>query len=551
MTSHAHTSAPARTAPLEGLALVAIWAICTIVNLGKAAHIDDTAHLEIARWIQHAPLHPMQGLVDWEGRSAPIAELNQPHLFFYLIAGLGLLTGDLLLAGQIWVAVFLAVGLVSFHALWRRVVGPRGAVLGATVLFVGPAFLPGQNAMTDAPLVCLWILFLYLLVRGDGRGRWWIAAALVVAIATLVKYTSLALIPVLAIDVLSRGREHRRHLAVLAVPVGALTLWSIFNVLDYGGVHLLERPVGASSLLASLGGSIGRALLFVIALGGVVPFAIAALPLVPRRALAIAVAVIIVGAIGTQVAALFVPDIAGESVVTSAARVVFLVVGVVLVGRLAIEARPAVHDALRGRPLDEGGRHTLILASCALAGTAFVIVLAPFMAVRHVLLVLPAILLLLARAYASRLEAHRAWIAASVVTTVLLGLALGISDRRWAQTYRAIAEAHAHDAPRVIFVGHWGWQWHAAEAGMIRYEAGVTELASGDVVIRPHLISQPQLSPEDAARLVAGEPIVIAPGVLDRLRTMTPRYGYYLVGAELPWSVSDAPVEVFDVSTVR
>ena len=37
------------------LVIMAIWLFATIWNFGKAYHIDDTAHLEIARWIAGNP----------------------------------------------------------------------------------------------------------------------------------------------------------------------------------------------------------------------------------------------------------------------------------------------------------------------------------------------------------------------------------------------------------------------------------------------------------------------------------------------------------------
>ena len=40
------------------LALAGVWMVCTLINVGKAAHIDDAAHFEIARWIADDPLHP-------------------------------------------------------------------------------------------------------------------------------------------------------------------------------------------------------------------------------------------------------------------------------------------------------------------------------------------------------------------------------------------------------------------------------------------------------------------------------------------------------------
>src|ERR1700746_2357057 len=70
----------------EWVWLLVLWACATAYNLLKPYHMDDTVHLEIARWISTHPLHPMSGLVYWDGIKKPIYQLNQPPLYFYLLA---------------------------------------------------------------------------------------------------------------------------------------------------------------------------------------------------------------------------------------------------------------------------------------------------------------------------------------------------------------------------------------------------------------------------------------------------------------------------------
>jgi len=45
--------------------LLLLSLICASFNLTKPLHIDDTAHLLIARKILEDPLHPMSGEVNW------------------------------------------------------------------------------------------------------------------------------------------------------------------------------------------------------------------------------------------------------------------------------------------------------------------------------------------------------------------------------------------------------------------------------------------------------------------------------------------------------
>jgi hypothetical protein len=52
-----NTSAPWRSH--EALVIISIWLVVTAFNITKAAHMDDTAYLEIARHILVDPLHPI------------------------------------------------------------------------------------------------------------------------------------------------------------------------------------------------------------------------------------------------------------------------------------------------------------------------------------------------------------------------------------------------------------------------------------------------------------------------------------------------------------
>ena len=537
------------------LALLGVWMVCTLINVGKAAHIDDAAHLEIARWIAEHPLHPMQGIVQWGEHAEPIHHLNQPHLFFYLLALVRVVFGPSLIAAQLLVSIFVALGVGAFHRLWRQLVGQRGSVLGPALLFLGPAFVPGQNIMTDAPLLALWCAFAAALVHARGphiaRGLW--LAGVFVAAACLVKYTSLVLLPVLALDLVLRGREGQRHIPVLFVPVFALAAWSLFNFVDYGGVHLLERPIATAhfSALEAVGITLGRGALWVVTLGATLPFSIALIPSLRedarwRRGGLVALAGVVLLTFATQLVATQVEPLRGEAILVSLMRSLFFVVGVAAFvlfgGAMRSRANASPDDA----------RAITVLGALFVITTLFVVVLSPFVAVRHVLLVLPLWMLLVARTHLDALSAPsaRPFLILATAITTLLGIMLGFSDRRWAERYRIVAEAEGAREGRTFFVGHWGWQWHAAEAGLMPYEPNVTVLEVGDQLVRPLLVDQPHLTELDRARMELQRTLAEPATPLDFLRTTTARPGYYAVWQGLPYTISLAPSEVFEVYEV-
>lgn len=171
-------------------------------------------------------------------------------------------------------------------------------------------------------------------------------------------------------------------------------------------------------------------------------------------------------------------------------------------------------------------------------------VLSPFIAVRHALLVLPALTLLVLR----RAEVPRARAIAVGAATILIGLAVSGADRVQAGAYREAGQRYRERGAtpgRVWFVGHWGWQWYAADAGMLAYDPGVSILAPGDLLVRPRLPDPQALDPADEAVLTQVEETEIPPGLSAIARTITTRQGYYAVWQGLPYGPSDEPLEVF------
>ena len=493
--------------------------------------------------------------MQWGEHAEPIHHLNQPHLFFYLLALVRVLVGPSLIAAQLLVSLFTALGIGSFHHLWRVLVGVRGSVLGPALLFLGPAFIPGQNIMTDAPLLALWCAFAASLVHARGphvaRGLW--LAALLVAVACLVKYTSLVLLPVLALDIALRGREGRRHAVVLALPVLALAGWSLFNFVDDGGIHLVERPIATAhfSQLEALGITLGRAALWVVTLGATLPFFVALIPALReerqwRRGGLIGLVAVVLLTIATQLVAMQIEPLRGEAILVSLMRSLWFVVGsaafVLFGGAMQTRKHASADDA----------RAMTVLGALFTITTLFVVVLSPFIAVRHVLLVLPLWMPLVARTHLKALSAPsaRPFLVAATALTALLGVLLGISDRRWAERYRSVAEAEGALEGRAYFVGHWGWQWHASEAGLLPYEPNVTVLEAGDRLVRPRLVDQAAFNDSDRALMELQHTLTEPATPLDFLRTTTDRPGYYTLWQGLPYTVSLAPSEVFDVYEV-
>jgi len=529
--------------------LVLAWLVCTAVNVTKAVHIDDAAHLEIAEHILEDPFHPMSGSVFWGDAPAPIHELNQPHLLFYLLAGSLGASGGSLFAAHLLIAFFSALCAFFAFRLGRAIgLDDGSAAWGAALLLMGPAFIPSQNLMTDVPVLALWLAALSSLARADSDsgGRAWLAA-LYIGVACLIKYTSLVLLAVLVLDAFGRGR--RRRLWSLIVPLGLLAAWSAFNVFDYGGVHLFGRSVGSArvgGVLATVGVIFGKAGLFVMTLGAVAPFTSGALPATlrrrgPRRVLAIVVGWLSFFLLVGQGLAAFGPvEMRGEPIVMSLLRGLFA-----LNGLYAILLMRDAHRRLHDRGSRVAGT---MLASWVAVTALFVIVLSPFVAVRHVLLVLPAVIvMLMASGVMPRSRG-------AFALTATLGLLVAVGDYRCADVYRkvtsSLADVGSERGGQVHFVGHWGFQHYAKAAGSSPYVPNETVLSTCDVIIRPTIVHQQAIDEGDRARLTLVEERTIAATLLDIPRTMTTRLGYYSVWHGLPYTFTLEPVESFEIYEV-
>jgi hypothetical protein len=516
----------------DRVTLALLWMAVAASNLTKPIHIDDPIFLGIARHIQADPLHPMSGTLLLSGLRVPIPDTHEPHGLLYVYAALMALCGESPLALHLLHAAFAAAAIAAFYALARRACAEHALLLTASFA-LGPAFLPGQNLMLDVPLVAAWMAFFWLLcARLDrpGGGRSFALAALVCGAACLVKYTSLAIAPLLLLPVVLRRAW--RWALWLALPALLLAAWSLFNWLDYGQSHLWSRPrppLHPPEVAA-------RLLDWLRALGAVAPFSILGLPWAladRRRALAL-------GALAAGAAAL--PVGAGQDGAGAALARLFLANGIVVLVLAGVSL-----ERLRRERLEEA----LLLAGWIGAGAAFIVLFTPFMAVRHVLLVVPALLLALARLLPP--QASRSFVRAGFAASAALGLALALSDRAAAVAYReqafALAARLGPDA-RVFFLGDWGFSWYAERAGMQPYVFGETRLGPGDrLVLASGTVSgvTALAARREAPRLL--ETLPAPPGAGALLRTVRPWErggGYYAFRHPgLPWTIEAGPLDRF------
>jgi hypothetical protein len=118
------------------------------------------------------------------------------------------------------------------------------------------------------------------------------------------------------------------------------------------------------------------------------------------------------------------------------------------------------------------------------SATIFYVLFAPFIAARHVLLILPPILLIAGASWKTTLT--RDSVVAGLALTIVVSTGLCVSDWRFADFERSEARSLSRWLPRTRMIwtsGHWGWQWYAELAHMQEVDVLHPLLQPGDYLV--------------------------------------------------------------------
>ncbi len=373
--------------------------------------------------------------------------------------------------------------------------------------------------------------------------RYWIAAALASA-AVLVKYTGLLLLPALFLDLLARGdmplRSRLRLALIGMVPVLVLLAWSGFNVLDYGGAHMLSQR---GAIGASVGeNAVTRAKAWLLCLGVITPgavlFVAGAVRALGKPWARFAAVVALALPIGLVVlATAFLAHLAGEAGAYEVLKAVALLAGVGVFGLGVVASGAALRVKERDRRADG-----LLLAYWAWSAAAFVILLAPFMATRHALLSLPPLLLLMGRFLRPWLT--RRWSFAAIAVAAGLTAVMAAGDDWYAGLYRRVAPEVRGLVPAdvpVWFAGYHGWKWYAEQAGLEQVAISHPAMQPGDVLAIQAFARRPDMPPslalQETGRIPLERPCCLPYFVA------SDRGFYWTTIQHLPWGMTRAPID--------
>jgi 4-amino-4-deoxy-L-arabinose transferase-like glycosyltransferase len=492
---------------MQSLAWVLIITFgCLLPFVGKPFHIDDPLFLRAAAQIQQHPADFYGFTMNWLGTPLPmVKDFDNPPLTCYYIAlvvavfgwsepalHLAFLLPALVAAG----GIFPLARRFTRHPLW--------AALSAVLT---PVFLiSATTLMCDVMCLAFWVWAVVTFEKGLERNQWkWLlAAGLLAGLATLTKFTGLALVPLLAFYGFARQRRFGRWLAALLIPVVFAAGYEWITRRLYGqGMLLAAGTFASEDRSGAQGGLWEKALIGLGFLGGCFLPVLFYLPMIWSRRLAALGLVLLV----TCVAMLFwQPHFKPLLVQNGHLRPgMFLeAVGLLAGGILVLLLAGA--DFWHRRDAD-----SMLLVLWVLGLVTFAVVLNWTINGRSLLPALPAVGILLARRLDNRgpqsQPIHRAWLVVPALLAAALSLKLTQADARLADTNRLAAQqlwVQYHTPGNTVwFEGHWGFQYYLEKQGGKAIDLNDPKKASGDILIVPANASNLYEPPMELVNLVA------------------------------------------------
>ena len=456
-----------------------IWLLLTFINLNKAVHMDDTFHIEAAQEILKNPYAPMSGKVNWGSNPNYLHSFNQAPLFFYVIAYWGSVFGFNEISLHLLISIFTFLALFYFHKI-SQLLYPENTRYILLLFGLSAPFIVNQNIHLDVPLLSLLLLFFYkiLLFSQSKKGIYLFVAALVFSLSLLIKYSVIPLFTVM-VAALFFSKKYK-YAWILLVPIAFLSLWSYLNWIEYGSIHFMDRPKNEFTLYR-IGGIF---VIFTACIGALFPFGFIGLSnfIKSKTNLIFAITFLILFTVlCVGVLLNFIP----ENISSIILYAVFLMAGsLVIFSTIYIVYKNFNHFNVQIK----------LLSIALLSLSGFLVVFAPFMASRHLLLILPFVLWILKPFFQ---KAPKVILNLTLFISISLGLILGLSDWFYADYYRktALSSSKNQNSNVVYTRGHWGWQWYSKKEGFKEYGKDSTILKVDDLIIGPVNISKQDLHP--------------------------------------------------------
>ncbi len=455
--------------------LIGIGLILTLINIDKAYHIDDAFHLQVAEHLKDHPTKPLSGEVLWDNKVKKIAQSNQPPLYFYLLALVMNLFGENALILHLFTSAFVFPSLFFFKQISSIIKAKQPNLMLIIFGFSYPIII-NQNIMVDVPLLAMMLgsIYFFLLALERNDSKVFLSSMIFLSIGLLIKYTIIPLIVAFVLILLLK--KQYKNILFLMIPLFILGLWSLWNYIEVGQSHIGHREssgfnylkfdpyyiIGFISCLGSMAlitplylkHKKSRLLiqfakyLFLIFFFCLIGYGVYLFQFKIQNSIDLSIPFIIIGT-------------------------TFLIV---FFSQFIEEFKSKISSI----------SHELALAIIAISLALFIILYAPFIASRHLLLVLPLTLLAMHEKLPKKLSLADQCI---VCMHVIIGLWLGFSDKVYASFYQKQAKRIKSEFEGHFFsCGFWGWQWYSKKNGMTLYQDKEFKIRKGDLFCIPQKV---------------------------------------------------------------
>ena len=533
--------------------ILAAALLLTLPFLKQAFQLDDTEFLAFARTQIGQPFKFYLGCLDCPagGPNGLFTTTHPPLLWLYLALMIWVKGGISETVLHSSYVIFPMIGGVGMYSLGRRF---SRYPLAAALLFITSAgfLVTSHTIMGDAPAIALMTAAMAAYVWGVDRSdmRLLMLGASLLLLAVMTLYQSLALVPLILVYLAVNRKMKLRNILPLTVPVLAMVFFFLYQYQAVGEIPRLRYHedywTGFVDQLIK-----GRALLAFLGATAVFPLALIPALWAGRGGRRIVYPLLAL----TAVAGVIIPvAVDALSVVQGILLLPMVIAGALLI----IGAVRGVVTGLADRGHGPGESADVLVFSLWILGFAFFsFVMMPFISVRHLLLMYPAVVIIfikgVERLFPGRDRIIQYYLAATLVLGgLLVALPAAVADYRDANAYRYMAQRYGEEfqdsTEQVWFIGEFGFRYYMQEAGFKYLYPQGCRIQPGDLIITGLTGSFSTPVPHEAVEidselLFDDYPLVINNGWAGA--------GFYnhLVGP-LPITPSRAPLNIFTIFRV-
>lgn len=537
------------------IALTFFFLIPNLFFINKAIHLDDVPWLAIARQIIKDPLHPYSFSFNWTGVEAPIYDLADPPLVMYYLATVIKFIGDSEFVLHLSFLPFSILALLATFIIAKNF--SKRPLVATMLVATAPAFfVSATSVMMDIPFLALSLLsivsyFKSIHPKNHKKIEWVIITAFIAAGASLVKYTALAAIILIAFGYLTNRKFGYFGLFVMVVLLIEI-LWHGYFYKLYGIVHFIHissLPTASAVFNLSYTIKILRGPYFLSFFGGstvfVTPLLIISqnwLKRIVMLTLAAAYAYLplhhpqLLQSMSKVNGILFLFFITNGSLLLS-------YILMVLISKFATKK--------------EDFSKLFFLTTWLILGLIVSLMLSPFLNARYLLFVLVPLSILVSNdldtvlSSYDRISSLVVW--AVILVTLALSLMVAIADMRWANTIKSFVSfpfSISDKKSKIWYVGHWGLQYYVNQYGKSFLDISQQLPQEDDIILVPFNNSQQPVPDLSNSRLLTTIPLyhnwpVVTMSLADNAGWYSHHWGL------LPFAISDKPVEIISVWQYR